>query len=1272
MDKNFKMKLLTGISAITLLAVAHAHEARAQSIDYNTFNRNMSSIYSTMNILGGWSEVRTTSLQGISGKNIRKLRGMQQQVAAVEKQWQSQNSSLNNLSAQQKLAVYNSQSYQDAYAQYLYMTKYVKPLTDKLISGSHLTVTEAKQYADPFSITAIRNTEKATTVAQFINQQTLILGVTTAPVTSTTATIAPTVTTATTNGSEFTETASTYVDGAATQTVQKGTTVSTQAHSDSYKDVDNGNGSITRTTTRITTTTNTTPQTTITTVTRTWTDKVYRNVTTTTTTTPQTQTTYSDGRVVITAGTPVITTNTVKTFVRDSIRTAVIETDRKTENLVTTASDAPGVMINTQVMSKTVSNTAQLTPLIDTAKQYGSQYTTTTYVDSAVQSSYKDGTPAKTYSTADNVQVIKNSDGSTNTNTYRITTTTTATPRTHTDSYVRTHTDTVKQDVVTVTKTTPVTKITYTDGTSITQNGTTTESRSTETVIIGTTTRTETINNASRTENIVTTESNSPGVLHTSTTTAPVVVAPVDNNIAKDPNMGTPTPVASNDPNFYKTSEFMRNNANTQIKADQAYARGWTGKGVTVAVADTGYMTSHQDLQGQVIASKDYTGKGMEDVHGHGTHVLGTIVGLKNDTGTHGVAYDSKAIVIKIGGYINMVRGKPTPSMSANVDDGARGLAWAADNGATVGNLSVNSTYDKTFTGSELKNKGNGNYVVEGRYNYGAGQYYNMQDPNLWKSVTDKGMVVVNSAGNQGLPVSANPGYFATVTDANGNLLLGGRMLIVGAVDENNKFYSWSNRAGHICQQFNAAANTCSDKYKVSDFYILAPGGTNSTSKSGDVGYMEGTSMAAPVVTGGVAIVSQMWPYMKGENIVKLLTTTANKNIPDYSKETHGSGVLDLDRATQPVGAVGIPTGGRTTASAKPVNISNTGGSGTALSSLASTGSLSNVMVVDEFSRDFYVNLSKGITVKDKRKISEVNVQQSGTSYLPFQQSLGTFEQGGEWSITDDIKFGFANSKDVKGDYTSHVSKNWKMDDKFRIRTTMGTVGEKNTWLGNDSSGALAVGKNNNTYFSQLGLDYVSGSDTWSIDLGRGYTSVNTASDSMIKNISTLQSQSLKLGFERGMDANQKWGITIGVPNYISKGSATVGVPYATTAEGDILYDNVKANLKTRTPERNVGLYYSQQPEKSTDWTMTFNTEYRQNLAGQPGKDGVNFGFRVSKSFWGSCGFGPWLNMAEACVEMRAGRDMELVQKEQEDKAAFYHMIKNDPTKAQLEWKPSR
>ena len=1228
MSKNFKLRLLTSISAVTLLVVAHAHEVHAQVIDYNKFNKNMSNIYSTMNTMGSWNEVMKTSLQGISGKSIRKLRSMQSEVSTVEQQWQAQNSSLTKLSATERLAVYNSQSYQDAYAQYLYISKYVKPLTAKLISGAHLTVTEAKQYADPFAINAIKNTEKATTVAQFINQQTLSLGVITppttvtptpvtppttvtpTPVTSTVTNLSPIITTNTNNGAEFIESNVSFSDSASTSVVTTGTPTITKSSQDVVTDVPNNNGTITRTTKRITTTTTTTPKTTVSTVQRTFVDKVYKTSTTVTVTTPRTKTTYSDGREITTEGTPVtVTSAPVKTFIRDITRTETIETGRNTEHIVSNINDAPGTVVSVVSVQKTISNTQSLAPIIVTSNSEGAQYVNTSYVDGEPISIVTNGPPTVSTTTSNNIVDTKNTDGSISRKTYNITTTTTITPKTTNVTKIRTYTDAIKKDITVTTNTTPVTRNNYSDGTYIDINGSPVITSSKETKLISNNTRTETITVSDSTDNITTTSSNAPGVLVSTVAIAAPVIP------SNDPNMGTPTAGVNSDPNFYKTNEFIKNNANSQINADKAYARGWTGKGVTVAVADTGYAASHQDLQGQVIATKDYTGKGMNDVHGHGTHVLGTIVALKNDQGTHGVAYDSKAIVIRIGGDVNMVRGKPVPSASVNTDDGARGLAWAADNGATVGNLSANSTYDRTFTTNELVSKGNGNYVVQGRYNYGIGQYYNMQDPNLWKTVTDKGMVVVNSAGNQGLPVAANPGYFATVTDQSGNLLLGGKMLIVGAVDKNNLITGYSNRAGHICQKFNHSTNACADKYRVSDFYILAPGGTISTNKDGGEGYMQGTSMAAPVVTGGVAIVSQMWPYMKGENIVKLLTTTANKNIPEYNKEIHGSGVLDLDRATQPVGAVGIPTGGRSTSAAKVTGLTNTGGSGTALSALAKSGTLSNVMIVDEFQRDFYINLSQGITVKDKRKVSEVNVQQSGSSYLPFQHSVGSFEQGGEWHITDDLKFGFSNSKNVKGDYTTHVAKDWKVDDRLQVRTTMGTIGEKHTWLGNDSSGALSVGKNNKTYFSQIGLDYVKEKDTWSIDLGRGLTTVNTSDDSMIKKVNTLQSQSLKLGYERHIDDYEKWGVTVSMPNYISRGSATVQLPYATTADGDIMYENVKTNLKTRTPERNIGLYYTASGENDRDWGIRFSTEFRHNIAGETGKKGVEVGLQFEKKF---------------------------------------------------------
>lgn len=838
-----------------------------------------------------------------------------------------------------------------------------------------------------------------------------------------------------------------------------------------------------------------------------------------------------------------------------------------------------------------------LDPMVETKISRGAE-STVKNVSSSIGTQTTTVIMEKAISTTSNKDVVSNvtnKDGSITRTTRRIATTTVIAPKVTTITAPKTVIDKVYANVITITITTPRTskivngKEVITAGKPVTRVGPAVKT------FVRDVPTTSIIQVSVSRENITTSTDNTPGVL-IATEIIPVGVTSTSVN-------GTPTAGYNSNPSFYQTNEF-KSGVGSIVNADKAYARGWTGKGVTVAVADTGYAINSTDLKGQVIATRDYTGTGINDTNGHGTFVLGEIVALRNNVGTQGIAYDSKAIVIKIGS-----------GSSVNLSAASQGLAWAADQGAVVGNVSANSNYDSTFT-KNLVSVGKGVYrSTDTRYNYSSGQYYNLQDPAEWKAVTDRGMIVVNAAGNQGLAVAANPGYFATVTDASGNLLLGGRMLIVGAADERGTPYSWSNKAGSICQNYITATSSCADKYKVSDFYLLAPGKTQSTGLNNNVTSMYGTSMAAPIVTGGVALVSQMWPYMKGENVVRLLTTTANKNLPNYDPSTHGQGMLDLDRATQPVGAVGIPTSGRTTSAVNTATLNTSGGTGSALSSLKSTGALSNVMIVDEFSRDFYVNLSQGITVKDKRKISDVKVQQDGLSYLPFQQSYGNFYQGGEYTIIDNLKVGMTSSPDFKGDWSSHVTNKFGMSPNFAVRTTLGTMSEQTTWLGNESSGALAVGKNNSTNFAQVGVDYVQDKNKWSVDLGRGYTNVNTTSNSLIKSVDTLQSQSLKIGFEQSLTDNSNWGITTGLPNYITRGSATVSIPYATSAEGDVLYNDVRANLKTRTPEKNLGLYYTERGESDMDWSMRYNAEYRKDVAGETGKNNLGFGIQVERRF---------------------------------------------------------
>ena len=113
MHKNYKLKLLSGISAITLLSIALVNDSKAQAIDYKVFYNNVSGISSAMSTLGNWSQLRNTSLQGISGKTIRSLKTMHANVVTLEQQWQTQNISISKLSSTEKLAIYNSQLYRD-------------------------------------------------------------------------------------------------------------------------------------------------------------------------------------------------------------------------------------------------------------------------------------------------------------------------------------------------------------------------------------------------------------------------------------------------------------------------------------------------------------------------------------------------------------------------------------------------------------------------------------------------------------------------------------------------------------------------------------------------------------------------------------------------------------------------------------------------------------------------------------------------------------------------------------------------------------------------------------------------------------------------------------------------------------------------------------------------------------------------------------------------------------------------------------------------------
>ncbi len=119
----------------------------------------------------------------------------------------------------------------------------------------------------------------------------------------------------------------------------------------------------------------------------------------------------------------------------------------------------------------------------------------------------------------------------------------------------------------------------------------------------------------------------------------------------------------------------------TRIGSTTVWASGNTGKGVNVAVIDSG-IAAHPDLRiAGGVSTVAYT-RSYSDDHGHGTHVAGTIAALKNDIGVVGAAPDANLYAVKV---LNR-------KGSGYTSDIIKGLDWCIKNNIQVINMSLGST----------------------------------------------------------------------------------------------------------------------------------------------------------------------------------------------------------------------------------------------------------------------------------------------------------------------------------------------------------------------------------------------------------------------------------------------------------------------------------------------------------------------------------------------------------------------------------------------------
>ena len=284
-----------------------------------------------------------------------------------------------------------------------------------------------------------------------------------------------------------------------------------------------------------------------------------------------------------------------------------------------------------------------------------------------------------------------------------------------------------------------------------------------------------------------------------------------------------------------------------QIGGDQVWSAGYTGKGIKVAVIDTGVDAGHADLNGnKVVGWVDYVnGKTSPyDDHGHGTHVSSTIAGTgAASSGKYkGVAPEAGIIGIK-------VLGKDGSGSTSNI---IKGIEWAVNNGADVISMSLGSSTHSQSSDTAIDN------------------------------AIKAGVVCVIAAGNSGSGAKtiACPG-----DDINA--------ITVGAVDRNDAIASFSSRGP------NRDGSVKPDVSNMGVGLVAAKATGITIGKAVDQYYtaLSGTSMATPMTSGAVALLLQAKPDMTPAQVKDALTKTAKPLGGSVPNNNYGYGRVQAKAA---------------------------------------------------------------------------------------------------------------------------------------------------------------------------------------------------------------------------------------------------------------------------------------------------------------------------------------------------------------------------------------
>ena len=544
------------------------------------------------------------------------------------------------------------------------------------------------------------------------------------------------------------------------------------------------------------------------------------------------------------------------------------------------------------------------------------------------------------------------------------------------------------------------------------------------------------------------------------------------------PSTSTPTPTTptcddacfqANKEEFEAFYEYSRQYGLGMSNASSAYARGATGEGMIVGVVDSGLDDTHPEITsskvqaGSYLNYSNYTPSTKQKRHG--TAVSSIAIGNRSDDGSpmHGIAFDAKVF------FIAVQLGEPSDDYDP-VDLGDSTGAGSPDYSG------IDNFYDQVF---EVFID-NGVDVVNNSFGYtGTIEEYTEEQlrsafPKTIARISqplvsaENKTLFVWSAGNTGQYADQGANYSSPDVFPGMALLLDelqGHSLAVVSVDsETGVISDFSSRCGIA-----------------KDFCLAAPGEgivvayATSTSDTGIFDTTDdctldntcyavggGTSYAAPLVSGGLALLAQHFNNQLGNTeILQRILMTADKTGIYSDESIYGQGLMDLDAASKPVGSTMVAT----SISLDQDLYSFVSSSMSQVGSVAGDGLINAIsnkgfVVFDELGAPFNKPLSSTFA-KNLPSLAWLSESQSHAS-----QRI----QETDTSLTDTtiLTLGLASNNYGEHDYSQSL---WaKNDKKLRYLAIQGQFSNKGHYfIGNGVNPSLYLGINNKDLANRMG-----------------------------------------------------------------------------------------------------------------------------------------------------------------------------------------------------------